>query len=136
MKKVFQTDQRDDTGDCVRACIASIFERDIETVPNFWLETQNSVDFWSYLNNWSKSELGCSSILMKLFKDSHKDFIDGLLCVAIGESSQGFEHAVVWKDGMIHNPSKNGGELSQEPKLFLIFCPTNIYKNTMKQGTP
>lgn len=49
MKPVNQTDTSKETGDCLRACIASLFEIDIETIPNF---TALDGDWWRKMQEW------------------------------------------------------------------------------------
>ena len=123
MKKIYQTDNSKATGNCVNACIASIFEIGIDTIPNFWKETQDSFKFWELINKWSSKNLKHKCILVVRDKKKKSDFyFEDILCVGIYKHDNGDEHAIVWKNGVIHNPS---GYLCTErdPDTFMIFCP-------------
>lgn len=43
MKKVYQQFIQTETPDCMRACVASIFEKDLEDVPNFYTSGPSSL---------------------------------------------------------------------------------------------
>lgn len=110
-------------GDCLRACIASIFEYPIEQIPNFWEHTDDTKEFWLLINNWLSDTLQHKCVVAKI-SDANREFIRGLLCVAIGlTATSDEEHAVVWRDGMIHDPHPRRSGLRNEPDLFAVFVP-------------
>lgn len=122
MKKIFQTDHSSKTGNCVIACIASIFEIDINEIPNFWKKTQDAFKFWEMLNKWTTKNLNCKCIVVTRDKTHKSDFyFEDLLCIGIYKQGNN-EHAIVWQNGVIHNPSGNL-ETEQDPYFFVVFCP-------------
>jgi len=125
MKPIYQTIFDDVLGDCFRACVASIFEFSIEDMPNFWEQTQDPHEFWRLNDSWTKEHLGYSCISF-CFEKVHLHLIDGMLCVALAKSPRGdVDHAVVWKDGIVHDPHPSNAGLAEEPDTFTIFIALN-----------
>ena len=125
MIPVKQTIFNDTLGDCFSACVASIFELPIEEVPNFWEQTQDVSEFWRLNNKWLMQNKGFKCIHFELLpKDRH--VVDDLLCIACAKSPRGkTDHAVVWKNGLIHDPHPSSAGLVEEPNTFTIFVPIN-----------
>ena len=125
MKPVDQLIFNDTLGDCFRACVASIFEMPIKEVPNFWEQTQNAAVFWKLNSDWLAKNKGFRYINVS-FKETGKHLVDGILCIAIGESPRGkIDHAVVWQDGIIHDPHPSRAGLAEKPDMFTLFIPLN-----------
>lgn len=125
MKPVNQIILDDILGDCFRACVASIFEMPIKEVPNFWEQTQDAETFWKLNDDWIAKNKGCRCINFS-FKETDRHLIDGVLCIAIAESPRGkCGHAVVWQDGVIHDPHPSKAGLAEEPDTFALFIPLN-----------
>lgn len=108
MKPVFQTKFNED-GNCWAACIASIFELDINKIPNFYKEYQS---LWFYEFTKWLSEIGHYPFLI-YHKNIHKtvyDFPPNTHYIASGQSPRGnFDHAVVAFGGeLIHDPYPGG----------------------------
>ena len=123
MKPVKQTIFDSSLGDCFRACVASIFEFSISEMPNFWEQTQDCDVYWRMTNEWLSEVKGFKCILVEM-EDNHKFFLSGLVCVAIGKKVKGGEdHAVVWRDRLIHDPHLTKTGLMGEPSTFAIFSP-------------
>lgn len=115
MKKIDQIIVDKGNGDCTRACIASILEMDITSMPNFiefgpdWFSS-----FWKFLNDngceyqgtgWLKSE---NKPMGTVLKESPN--IDGFVIATV--QSRTFEdttHSVVMNlEGMVvHDPNPN-----------------------------
>ncbi len=116
-------------GDCFRACLASIFEFPIEEMPNFWEQTQNPEEFWELNDSWLVKNKGyrCMPVQFEP-KDTH--LIDGIICIACGTSPRGdCDHAVVWQDGIIHDPHPGSiGLVEEKPRDFTLFLPINPVK--------
>lgn len=53
MKKVYQQNVSNVNGDCMRAAIASLFDEEIENVPNF---IENGTEWWNIFENYFKSK--------------------------------------------------------------------------------
>lgn len=126
MKPVKQTIFDDTHGDCFRACVASIFEFPIEEMPNFWENTQDTKKFWKLNDKWMRENFGYRCISFE-FQDDDIHLIDDILCVACAKSprSNAVDHAVVWLNGILHDPHPSHSGLSEEPNTFTIFIPLN-----------
>jgi len=112
-----QHQQRND--DCVRACVATILELPIESVPNFVAE--RGCVWLDRLREWLLPR-GLTAINVS-FSDSDEPGL-GILCGAGGAGPRGCDHEVVWRDGeVVWDPYPGGGGLVGKPKDFLIFIP-------------
>ena len=128
MKSVNQIILDNILGDCFRACIASIFEMSIKKVPNFWEQTQDPETFWKLNDDWIAKNKGFRCINFS-FTETDRHLVDGVLCVAIAKSPRGeIDHAVVWQDGIIHDPHPTNAGLAEEPDVFALFIPLEIIK--------
>lgn len=99
-------------GNCLAACLASIFEKTITEVPAFeslppglWRET---------LNNWTKAQ---GFDVSKASPECHgKNFY-----IAVGNSSRGNKHATVGLSGdLIHDPDFHREGLASIEYLFVF----------------
>lgn len=125
MKLVDQTIFEKDLGDCARACIASIFELTIKEVPNFWEHTHDADTFWRLNNEWLSDKKGCRLFPVALAEGS-EHLLSGVLCIAIGRTRRGGEdHAVVWRDGIVHDPHPARSGFSDDPEVFVLIVPLN-----------
>jgi len=123
VQPVTQTIFDDVYGDCFRACVASIFEFPIETMPNFWEQTQDVSDYWKLTNAWAVKTLGFKVVNFQ-FSPNDRHVMDGLLCVACAKSPRGdIDHAVVWQDSLVYDPHPSGAGLAEEPDTFTLFIP-------------
>jgi len=135
MKPVNQTIFDNELGDCIRACIASIFEFPIEKMPNFWEQTQSAMVFWELLNNWTTKELNHKCIVVNI-SNGHAFYIRGLLCIALCEvkSNSEIDHAVIWCDKLIHDPHPySNGDNIKQPRYFVIFSPIELTINSKSE---
>uniref|UniRef100_A0A6H1ZVF7 Uncharacterized protein n=1 Tax=viral metagenome TaxID=1070528 RepID=A0A6H1ZVF7_9ZZZZ len=126
MKPVYQTIFGDALGDCFRACVASIFEFPIEDMPNFWEHTQDVEEFWKLNDSWISKNKGYRCISFQ-FDPEDRHLVDGILCIACAKSPRGdMDHAVVWLDGVLHDPHPSSDGLAEEPDTFTLFIPLTI----------
>jgi len=113
LKPVNQTLVDEEFGDCIRACLASILDLDIDAVPNFvrfndrWM-----IVFWSYINvlgyqfygtGWPKSESKPNGHII-----SECPNVDGFVIASVpSRSFEGGSHAVVMNiNGLVvHDPN-------------------------------
>lgn len=133
MKPVRQTKFGPDEGNCLPACIASIFEISLDDVPNFH-ENQNDFGWLDRLNEWV-ARYGLSAICV----DATNDFrIDDAYVILSGKSPRGkFLHAVVWKDGkIIHDPhpDNTGLETWSDFIVFVVRDPAFYVKRAEEEG--
>ena len=125
MKPVDQTIISSTLGDCFRACVASIFEFPIEQMPNFWEQTQNGEEFWKLSNDWLVKNKGYHCITVQ-FEPKDLHLTDGILCIACARSPRGdTDHAVVWKNGLLHDPHPSRLGLIENPDTFTLFLPSD-----------
>jgi hypothetical protein len=91
---------KDQHGDCWAACISSITGIPLEDIPDPNAEENKE---WSiyWVNMWKfLQERG-----FNLYCESIPRFKDTQVCIACGKSPRGdFNHAVVWNNGIIHDP--------------------------------
>jgi len=110
-------------GDCFRACIASIFELPIDAVPNFWEQTQDMYKFFDLNNKWLAEHLGYKCVTWEM-KPDDVEVLNDILCVACAESPRGnVDHAVVWLNGLLHDPHPSKSGLAKDPTTFTVFIP-------------
>jgi len=129
MKPVQQTIFDDTHGDCFRACVASIFEFPIDKMPNFWEQTQDLSEYWKLNNDWLMKEYGFKAVSFEFLpEDMH--VIEDILCVACAKSPRGdADHAVVWRNGLIHDPHFSNAGLAENPNTFTVFIPEDPHKS-------
>lgn len=88
-------------GDCWAACISSLTEIPIEELPDV-NDPKNSEwpSYWYTMWNFLKDR-GFS-----LYCENVNQFVgNNGYCIACGKSPRGdFNHAVIWNDGIIHDP--------------------------------
>ena len=62
MIPVYQTSLRPPLGNCMQACVASLFEEDLDTVPPF-VEWQGPLAWWDeirrFVRSWGPIDIGC-----------------------------------------------------------------------------
>lgn len=99
MKPIDQTKTLDagERGNCLAACLASIFELEISQVPA--LEELPPGQWKIGLDQWA------SSLGKKIVKKAPDDFVTGEHYIAVGLSDKGNRHATVWLNGsIVHDP--------------------------------
>jgi hypothetical protein len=130
MKEIDQIVFDDSLGDCFRACVASVLEFGITDMPNFWEETQEARVFWDKVNVWLEENHSCKCITIEITKGC-ENFTQNILCIAHGKSPRGNEdHAVVWYNGLLHDPHPLRLGLKNIPTVFTFFVP--VEKRVMK----
>ncbi len=129
MKPVMQTICDFEHGDCMRACIASIFELPIDAVPNFQEDVPDHFD--EKLIKWcDKFGLFPLDVICKNI-DDYTFMLKDCYVVACGESPRSIDHekhnhAVVWLNGkMVHDPHPDQAGIVGLPKSVTIFIVKN-----------
>lgn len=115
MKKVYQTKFGYPDGNCCAACLASIFEIDIETIPSWGVGS----DWYDRFTEWCVENLGLQPI-----------DIEAETCVIEpkgyylinGESKNGdFWHSAVGMGGkVVHDPHPDGALKNQQTYTFFL----------------
>ena len=112
MKPVMQTLDGPEEGNCLQACIASLFELELEAVPHFVLKD----DWVKALDAWL-AQFDLQSVIVDLERMRGEDMWEPrgyhLIC---GESPRiDCQHAVVGYGGkMVHDPHSDGEGLKTE----------------------
>ncbi len=110
-------------GDCMRACVASLLDLNIENVPHFF-ESGNPSEFNATLAAFLKSQ-GLAELNVRWRDMFDHDYVfrgvKGVYHLIAGRTKGGAWHAVVGKDGrMVHDPHpKRLGVL--EPVYYSFF---------------
>ena len=128
MKQVNQTICNFDQGNCMQACVASIFELPLDKVPNFMFKGPDS--YYKKLDDWcEKSGLICLDVNIK-----HLSVIKDCYVIVYGESprDRNYNHAVIYYNGkMIHDPNPDKKGIVGKPEclsVFIIKDPSNYSK--------
>lgn len=111
MKPVHQT-SFDELGNCYAACIASILELPIESVPNFCEDKKG----WTFATQAWLRERGLGIVNFRVLPESIAEgFEFGVISqhayyIVSGKSPRGYTHAVVGLGGeIVHDPHPDGG---------------------------
>ena len=125
MIPVMQTIYDFEHGDCMRACIASIFELPIEKVTNF--QEDGPEYFEEKLKDWEKQygllsvDVACKTL------EEYKALLKDCYVITNGESPRAADpeknrHAVVWFNGeMVHDPHPDQTGIVGLPSYVTIF---------------
>ena len=132
MIAVMQTEFGKGQGNCFSACLASVLEVPIESVPNFcahWMER----DWLKAADEWCQREHGVALLMIEL-PSSVPGLADELLarpivCLVGGKGPRGLDHEVVW-NGVTqswHDPYPAGGGITRpyHDIIYLIPCGEN-----------
>lgn len=127
MKKVYQTKFGCPNGNCLPACLASIFDLDLEKIP-VW----SGSNWWNEFTEWCVENLGLQPINI----DVKNCFIQPKGYYIInGESKNGnYWHSVVAKNGkVIHDPHPKTVLKNQKTLTFFLKI-IDDQKITQKDG--
>jgi len=105
--------------DCLRACIASLFELPLDKVPHFL----DHEDWESCLNAWCEKY---NLIPLDVVLEAPLDFYT--IATVDSPNFEGMKHAVVWKgDRLIHDPLGHN-QNNYKPEGHLIFAVKDLAK--------
>lgn len=107
-------------GNCMSACLASVFGLKIQDVPNFHETAKTADDWWKQVRDWlSKKGFGLISINYDI---SLFERLGPSLLIVSGMSQRGMRHATVWHKGkMINDPHPDNTGI--EPDTIDIIFP-------------
>jgi len=138
-KRIYQTDTSSKTGNCLPACIASMFDFPLESIPNFILSGR----YWrqSYYEFLRNNNIGVIFIPVtgknfKWFLEANQNLETYCICSVESFTHKDVLHAVVGRlyNGVlevIHDPNPNNVELAdkeyrvQEIDLFFSITAEN-----------
>jgi hypothetical protein len=123
MKPVIQT-KFNSEGNCFAACIASLFECDINEVP-FLGKEESWEDYELRLNDFLRK---CYQVFMYVEEydlDRYKHFfevdLNDTYYIVGGDAERGYYHAVVYKNGQLaHDPHPSGVGLLNVQTVYLF----------------
>ena len=131
MIQIYQTDFTNATGNCLAACVASLMNRELDSVPNF--KAINQRDPVSVMTEWVRLRSYNVVAVRSLWDCTH-----GTLCIASipSERHKGKYHAVVarisrsGKPRLYHDPNpdsklKKGRVLRNWNALYFLFLGFN-----------
>jgi len=105
-------------GNCMQACIASILEVEINSLPNFMEDGPDN--FENKFNKWIDDQpFCCIEIII-----SDVNLVPHTYMIATGESprNKDINHAVVYYNGkMVHDPHPDKTGIVGKPKSYTIF---------------
>jgi len=110
VKPVYQTRYGKNHGNCFQAALASLFEEELESVPDFCNIYSIETNEWyeEFIKWLNKKGLGC--ITIKADKTTLKNIIglQGAFILVTGKNNAGVNHCVIYKDGVpVYNPNKS-----------------------------
>lgn len=120
MKPVMQT-VTGRHGNCFSACLASLFECDIDDVPNFYdVAGDDDAAWWGAVRDWLRAR-GFGIMFLELKDPAHIGLFEGWFIVS-GKSGRGLDHATVWRDGeMRHDPHPTKEGLIEADGIDMIY---------------
>jgi hypothetical protein len=107
MIKIMQTKVDNKTGDCLRACVASMFELEIEAVPNFLLFKKRR---WFQMMWYYFKGLQCDIVYCyKPQEISNKYLLNGCILAVVKSLNGSNSHAILIDSvgNVLHDPSPN-----------------------------
>lgn len=122
MIKVIQTKYGVE-GNCFAACIASLFEIEIDNIP-FLTDYKDWGEYLNALNNFLRDKFevillyGEFEIWQEYLKDN---FMESHYIVSGDSNKEGLEHAVIFKNGELnHNPNDRGTEIINIKHVYIF----------------
>jgi hypothetical protein len=105
----------DERGNCIQAAVASLFEVELESVPNFI----TARDWFAALNEWLLPT-GLAAIIMPI-EDMWVP--SDVMYLLIGNSPRGdWTHIVIHKNGrLVHDPHPDGVGIAEGPRWIVMF---------------
>lgn len=121
MKPVDQTLFGGEVGNCFAACIASLLELPLESVPNFCAHSHGGTAWFDGFVSWLK-ERGFTAIAFGGDLGEAFGHMTAGYYIATGPASRGFLHATIQRGGeLVHDPHPSReGLLSVYEYLWLV----------------
>jgi len=118
MKPISQTEFAPPDGNCLQACLASIFELSLDVVPEF--QYLYEFEHWhDYLVSWTLNRYGLQPIWI-----SPENFTPQGYHLIGGKTEKGVEHVVVGYQGQIVHDPIPGGAQGFRPEVYVLFVST------------
>ncbi len=109
MKSVFQTKNGKPDGNCFQAAVASVFELELDEVPDFY---QSGSEWWDKYREWCMDR-GYIPIYISQ-SDLHDESVLAGYYIMKVETERGLPHSVVGRGGQIvHDPFPGGSVITK-----------------------
>lgn len=120
MKPVLQTDDYP-YGNCLSACLASLFEVDLEEVPNFFrVAGQDQTAWWAAVREWLRPR-GFGIMSLEIRDLALLANFEGWMIVS-GQSRPGVYHATIWREGnLVHDPHPLKPGISEPESVDMLY---------------
>lgn len=107
-------------GNCMNACLASLFEVSLDSIPDFYDDDIDDHDaWWKNLRAWLATR-GYGLMCVSLAKENLTAYA-GYLIVS-GMSSRGVQHATLWRDGhLAHDPHPDNSGILTVDSVDLLY---------------
>jgi|JI10StandDraft_1071094.scaffolds.fasta_scaffold34634_13 hypothetical protein len=114
MKKVYQQLAQTETPDCMRACIASIFEKDLDDVPNLFnrgaskgTKIENKILWTGWMDNLINYCVGLGTVPQFYHPSLYKKGEYSMIGVTGYHDNKMFSHSLVmFERSVVHCPSE------------------------------
>lgn len=131
MKAVDQTVFVGDTrpGNCFAACIASIFEVPLESIPAWEIESQWA-EHWIEVSDYLANKFGVGMLeIVFASRTGGLTHDDDCFCILTGKGPRGVNHAVVGLGpNIVHDPHPSRDGLVGKPESVVYFVVLNPQK--------
>lgn len=118
MKHVYQT-KFGEGGNCFAACLASLFEVPIDSIPDFW-ESETSDGWWRSVRAWL-ADRGYGVMCVTCNDSGWLESFTGWMIVS-GKSDRGLNHATLWRGGVMrHDPHPSRAGLVKLETVDLLY---------------
>ena len=123
MKPVFQTKFGVPEGNCFAACLASVFEIELDEVPDFGIAD----DWYIKFSDWMKVRFDIRPLELHIPAMSRQNWKPNGYHLISGVGSRGIYHSVVGLDGVaVHDPFPGGIDL-RTMETYTIFIASIRY---------
>lgn len=149
MIPVYQTIFKAGSGDCFSACLASLLELPLDSIPKFRRDETKEVSMMDAARTWLKERFGLSIITVQMAEEveTGTDYriinaFSDTPCIAGGVSpnNPGGHHAVVGvindleQFTMTHDPNPSNLGIVGDPVNLYFLVPMNPAKNIFRPG--
>lgn len=128
-QSIYIDDPRGIPGDCLRASVASIWDLPLEAVPHFALFD----DWFDALRAWLKPRRAIVRVVQNDRGYSGPRW-PGQPLLAFGRSPRGVNHAVVWLDGVLHDPHPSRSGFEGDPYEVYDVLPAPEPSHSRSEG--
>lgn len=120
MIPILQTKFKEGEGNCLPACLASVLEVPLDSVPEIYY-LYDDEEWWTRLNNWSIREHE-----LQLVTVDSASFTPAGYHLIVGKSIRGNYHAIVGYQGKpVHDPLFSNGQITELSDVqYIIFVST------------